>query len=163
MGYIPGTPDEEGRVTLRELLLVLHVAGAGIWLGANVVQAVAPRLAAGQGPDTAAGWYRVAARLGNRLYVPASVLILVTGIFLVLRTDEYGLGTRFVTVGFAMIVVGAVLGIVVFERFSERAAEAILAGDERGVRTYVCRLAGFGVLDTVLVLLTITAMVTRWS
>ena len=41
---------------LRDILLVLHIAGAGTWLGANIVKAVAPSMAAKQGPAAAAGW-----------------------------------------------------------------------------------------------------------
>lgn len=148
---------------LREILLTFHIAGAGIWLGSNVVQAVVPRMVARHGSEAAAGWYRVAARLGNRVYVPASIVILITGIFLVVGADEYGFGTRFVTVGFTMIVLGAVLGVLVFEKGSERAAEAIESGDQGRVRSAISRLAAFGALDTLLLLLTIVAMVTRWS
>ena len=155
--------DERSPVSLRELLLVLHIAGAGVWLGANVVQAFVPRMAANHGTQALAAWYRVAASFGNRVYVPASLLILVTGIALVLRADEYGFGTRFVAVGFSMIVIGAVLGVVVFERTSTVAAQAIEAGDRSRVKSAVGKLAGFGALDTLLLLLTITAMVTRWS
>lgn len=150
-------------MSLRDVLLIFHIAGAGVWLGANVIQAVVPGLMARQGRDAAVGWYRVAARLGNRVYIPASLVILASGVLLVLRADEYGFGSRFVTVGFAMIVVGAVLGFVVFESGSERAAEAMEAGDSGRIRAAVSRLAAFGALDTVLLLLTITAMVTRWS
>ncbi len=150
-------------MSLRELLLTFHIAGAGVWLGANVVQAVVPRMVGPHGPEAAVGWYRVAAKLGNRLYVPASIVILITGIFLVLGADEYGFGTRFVTVGFTMIVVGAVLGVVVFEKGSERAAVAIESADQGLIRSAVMRLSAFGALDTLLLLLTIVAMVTRWS
>lgn len=150
-------------MSVRELLLILHIAGAGVWLGANVLQAVVPRMAADHGTAAVAGWYRVAAKLGNRVYVPVSVLILVTGIFLVLQIDAYGFGTRFVTVGLGMIVIGAVLGVVVFERTSNVVAEAIEAGDEGTVKAAVAKVAGFGALDTALLLLTIAAMVTRWS
>jgi uncharacterized membrane protein len=150
-------------VSLRDLLLILHISGAGVWLGANVLQAVVPRMAAIHGTEAVAGWYRVAAKLGNRVYVPASLVILITGISLVLRDDAYGFGTRFVTVGFAMIVIGAVLGVVVFERTSKVAAEAIESGDDPRIRVAITKLGAFEALDTLLLLLTITAMVTRWS
>lgn len=150
-------------MSLRDLLLIFHIAGAGVWLGANVIQAVVPRMAARQGTETAAGWFRIAAGLLNRVYVPASLVILTTGVLLVVRADEYGFGTRFVTVGFAMIVVGAVLGLVVFDRGSEMAAEAIESADEPRIKAATTKLAAFGALDTLLLLLTITAMVTRWS
>jgi hypothetical protein len=58
-------------------------------------------------------------------------------------------------------VVGALLGIFVFDRGSERAAAAIDGGDEPAIRSATTRLAGFGVLDTVLLLFTISTMVLR--
>lgn len=146
---------------LRDILLVLHIAGAGTWLGANIVQAVAPSMAAKQGPAAAAGWFRIAAGLSTRLYMPAAIVLLATGIWLVLLEDVYGFGTTFVAIGFAMIVVGTLLGIFVFERSSVRAAEAIDAGDQAGATALRGRLAGFGIVDTVLLLFTITAMVLR--
>ena len=146
---------------LRDILLVLHIAGAGTWLGANIVQAVAPSMAAKQGPAAAAGWFRIAAGLSTRLYMPAAIVLLATGIWMVLIDDAYGFGTTFVTIGFAMIIIGTLLGIFVFERGSIRAADAIDSGDQTAVRTTRGRLAGFGILDTLLLLFTITAMVLR--
>lgn len=146
---------------LRDVLLILHIAGAGAWLGANLVQAMAPPLSARQGPAVQAGWYRIAAKLSSRLYMPAAILILATGIWMVLLLDTYGFDTLFVSIGFGMIVIGALLGIFVFDRGSERAATAIEAGDETAARSATGRLAAFGVLDTVLLLLTITSMVLR--
>jgi hypothetical protein len=146
---------------LRDVLLILHIAGAGTWLGANVVQAMAPSLAGKQGPAAQAGWYRVAAKLSSRLYMPAAILILATGIWMVLLEDAYGFGTLFVTIGFVMIVIGALLGIFVFDRGSQQAASAIEAGDQSAIKSATGRVAAFGVLDTVLLLFTITAMVLR--
>jgi len=146
---------------LRDILLVLHIAGAGTWLGANIVQAVAPSMAAKQGPAAAAGWFRIAAGLSTRLYMPAAIVLLATGIWMVLIDDAYGFGTTFVTIGFGMIIIGTLFGIFVFERGSIRAADAIDSGDQTAVKTARGRLAGFGILDTLLLLFTITAMVLR--
>ena len=146
---------------LRDILLVLHIAGAGTWLGANIVQAVAPSMSAKQGPAAAAGWFRVAAGLSTRLYMPAAITLLATGIWMVLIEDAYGFGTLFVTIGFGMIIIGTLLGIFVFERGSIRAADAIDSGDQTTAKAARGRLAGFGVLDTLLLLFTITAMVLR--
>lgn len=142
---------------------MLHIAGAGTWLGANVVQAVAPPLAARQGEAVAAGWYRISSDLSNRLYMPAAITILVTGIFLVLESDVYGFDSLFVGIGMGMIVVGAVLGIVVFGPGGLRAAEAIESGDGASARSAQARLAGFGILDTLLLVFTIAVMVLRWG
>ncbi len=147
---------------LREIMLVLHIAGVGAWLGGNVIQAMVPTMAAKQGEETAAGWYRIAGRLSTRLYMPAAILILVTGVILVLQSGEaYSFGSVFVTMGFVMIVIGALLGKFVFEPGSERAAVAIESGDQGAIKTAVSRLATFGTVDTLLLLFTITAMVVR--
>jgi hypothetical protein len=146
---------------LRDILLVLHIAGAGTWFGANIVQAVAPAMTAKVGPQAAAGWYRVAAALSTRVYMPAAILILATGIWMVLDNEAYGFDTLFVTIGFGMIIVGTLLGIVFLGPGSERAAEAIDAGDKAAIRSSAARIAAFGTVDTLLLLFTITAMVLR--
>lgn len=147
---------------MRDFLLVLHILGAGTWLGANIVQAVAPPMFARQGTEAAAGWYRVAGRLSSRLYMPAAIVILVTGILLVLESDgAYSFGSTFVGIGFATIVIGALLGIFVFDPVSTRAADAIDAGDGAAAGSARGRLAVFGVIDTVLVITTITVMVLK--
>lgn len=150
-------------MTFRDILLVLHIAGAGTWLGANVVQAVVPPALAGAGAGALAGWYRTTKKLSTRLYIPASLLILVTGVLLVLQSDAYSFASTFVTVGFGMIIVGAILGRFVFEPGGEAAGAAVDSGDGAAIRAASGRLAMFGTIDTLLLLFTITAMVLRWD
>lgn len=146
---------------LRDVLLVLHIAGAGTWFGANIVQAVVPSMAMKQAGPAASGWYRIAGRLSTVLYMPAAILILLTGIFLVLQSEIYGFGSLFVSIGFVTIVIGALLGIFVFGPVSAKAADAIDAGDAEGTKAATGRLAAFGIIDTLLVLTTITVMVLK--
>jgi hypothetical protein len=148
-------------MTYHQILLVLHIAGAGTWLGANVVQAVVPPIAARSGTTVLAGWYRVTTEMSRRLYMPAAALILITGIALVLDSEAYGFGSIFVTIGFGMIIIGAILGIVVFGPGGETAAEAVESEDHTRIRSAVSRLTTWGLVDTLLLLFTITAMVIR--
>lgn len=150
-------------MTYRDMLLVLHIAGVGTWLGANVVQAVVPPAAARLSAATLSGWYRLTSALARRLYIPAAILILVTGALLVLQSEEYSFGSLFVTIGLGMIVVGAVLGSVVFGPGGETAADAVESGDPAAIRSAVGRLTRWGLVDTLLLLFTITAMVIRWT
>lgn len=147
---------------MGNVLLWLHIVGVGTWLGANVVQAVAPPLAASQGSEVAAGWFRMGRALGTRLYMPAGILVLVTGVLLVLDSDDaYGFGDLFVTIGFAMIVLGIVLGNVFIDKAAEGAAEAVESGDQGRIRQAVAKLSTFGLIDTLALLFTIYAMVAR--
>jgi uncharacterized membrane protein len=148
-------------MTYRNILLVLHIGGAGTWLGANVVQAVVPPAAARLGKETLAGWYRLSSLLARRLYIPAAILILITGVLLVVENEAYGFGTTFVTIGMVMIVVGAVLGLTVLGPGGDAAAAAVESEDESMIRSAVARLTRWGLVDTLLLLFTITAMVLR--
>lgn len=148
-------------MTYRDILLALHIAGAGTWLGANVVQAMVPPAAARSGAAVLAGWYRITSMMARRLYMPAAILILITGVLLVLDSNAYGFGSRFVTIGFGMIAVGAILGIVIFGPGGETAAEAVESGDESAIRASVAKLTRWGLIDTMLLLFTITVMVLR--
>lgn len=148
-------------MTYREILLVLHIVGAGTWLGANVVQAIVPPAAARIGAATLAGWYRVTSVFSKRLYMPAALLILITGIALVIESDVYGFGSTFVTIGFGMIILGALFGILIFDPGGERAAEAVESEDQGKIRSAVSRLTAWGLVDTLLLLFTITVMVLR--
>lgn len=148
-------------MTYRDVLLVFHIVGAGTWLGANIVQAVVPTAATRFGAVTLAGWYRITSALAKRLYIPAALTILLSGVLLVLEGDAYSFGDTFVTIGFGMIVVGAVLGSVVFGPGGEAAAEAVEAGDTSRIRSAVAKLTTWGLVDTLLLIFTITAMVLR--
>jgi len=148
-------------MTFRDILLVFHIAGVGAWLGANIVQAVVPPAAARIGTVTLAGWYRITSVLARRVYMPAALLILVTGILLVLQSDAYGFGDTFVAIGFGMIIVGAVLGMVIFGPGGETAAAAVETEDLSKIRSAVAKLSAWGVVDTLLLLFTIAAMVLR--
>lgn len=147
---------------LRDIMLVLHIGAAGIWLGANVLQAIVPGLAARQGTEAVAGWYRVAGSFTRRLYVPVAIVILTTGVVMVLLDDSYSFGSLFVTVGLGMVVVGALLGMFVFEPGSEAAATAVESGDQSRIKAASARITTFGTIDTLLLLFTMTAMVLRW-
>lgn len=140
---------------------MLHIAGAGTWLGANVVQAVVPPMAARKSAEVLAGWYRITSAMASRLYVPTAILILITGVLMVLDNEAYGFGSLFVTIGFGMIVVGALLGQFVFGPGGEETADAVESGDATAIRSAVGRLTRFGMIDTLLLLFTITAMVLR--
>ena len=144
----------------RNILLVIHIAAVGAWLGANIVQAVVPGLL---GPESAAAsaWFRVTEKMSKALYIPAGVTVLVTGVLLVLNSEVYGFGTMFVTIGFLAVIIGAVLGSVVFGPKSRAIADALDTGDFGLANRLRASTGRFGLLDTFVVLFTIFAMVAK--
>lgn len=144
---------------MYEAVQIIHVAAAAAWFGANVTQAVlAPRFRR-ESPAALAAWWRGTVTMGTLLYTPAAILLLLTGIWMVLD-GPYTFGDTFVEIGIAVVIVGALLGMLVFGPQGRRAAEAVEAGDQTA-GSLQRRLTAFGVLDTLLILLAITVMVLR--
>jgi len=143
---------------MTNVVLWLHIVAAGAWIGTNVVRAVAPPLLADGGPLVKATWARTVAGFSRRIYNPAAVVLLLTGIELV-RSLNYSYGNLFVLIGIGMVIVGGALGGMVFAPSGRSLADAVEAGDDGAVRRLDGKIRTFGILDTVLVLFTVYAMV----
>ncbi len=145
-----------------EGLLVLHILGVAAWLGANVTQFVVNGpMIEDRGP-VAARWLRTTAVMSKTIYMPAAILILITGILLVVTSDgDHTFSDPFVSIGFLMIIVGAVVGITVLSPQAERAADAFDADDGDTADSALTRIRQFGSIDTVLLIVTIWAMASK--
>ena len=146
----------------RNILLWLHIAAAGGWLGANLVQLSVGRRLARAGGEIAAAWFDTATLLAQRYYNVVGTLLGVTGVLLVLH-GGYAWTTPFVMLGLATLVVGALLGIVHFAPTGRRLAAAARAGEDAAASSTFRAYALGAVVDTTLVLVTMLAMVSRWG
>lgn len=138
--------------------LALHIIAAGVWLGVNVAQLVMGariRSAAAE----ARTWLAEAGEfLGKAVYPAAGAVLLITGIILVIQ-NNYSFGSTFVSIGFLAVIIGAVLGGVVFGPKSRAIAEAVRAGDADGETKARSTIINVAVLDTAIVVATIFVMV----
>ncbi len=145
----------------HNLLLLVHLGAVAAWLGANLTQfVVAPRLRQA-GTAEALAWSRAARFLGQRYYNVAGVVVALSGVGLVMDGDWRWRG--FVLVGIAMVVVGAGLGVAVFDRQIAREEEALAAGDVVTARRFQHTVTRVAVLDTFLLLVTMLAMIDHWN
>ena len=149
-------------MTTRTLLLALHIAAVGGWLGANFIQLLlSPRFAKGSA-EAAAVWTRQTIWLGERYYGAIGALIGISGVLLVLDGD-WPWGSGFIWVGVAVLVIGAGMGIAVFNPIAKRRLAALESGDSSTAERTLKNLVPLGLLDTALVLLAILAMVHKWN
>ena len=147
---------------MHDLLLVLHIVGVATWLGANMVQFLSTRRLVAQGGQVAAAWTATTLLWGRILYMPAAVLVLVTGTWLVLD-GAWEFSDVFVSVGFTVIIIATILGIVVTAKIGERATAAFGAGDDAAGNAEINKLMSWAILDTVLIVIAIIAMVGKWG
>jgi uncharacterized membrane protein len=149
---------------MREFLLVLHILGAAVWIGAAVVSIILTPTVRRGSDVVAAFWLRTTVRFGTILYLPAALLVLITGVWLVIDSDFYGFDAVFVSIGFAVVIIGALLGNLVFGPQGKKAAELHESGaGEAQLAPIYNRLAIFGALDFALLVLVVFAMVGRWG
>lgn len=150
--------------TMRNVLLVLHVIGVALWLGANGVQAFAGSRTASAGAEARLWWAETQGAMARALYNVAGVLVLLTGLGLVLRSDSpWEFSDTFVSVGLVAVIIGAGLGMAVFGPGSRQLSAAIRQSDAAAERSLTNRLTAFGILDTIVVVVAITAMVAKWG
>ena len=83
-------------------LFLIHAVAAGVWLGAGVVLVLLGRYA-GQ-TDSEPRIIRIYEWVGPRVGGPITVLIPVTGIWMVLRNDAWGFSEPWVVLGLVLFV-----------------------------------------------------------
>lgn len=146
---------------MASVLLFVHILAAGTWFGTNVVQALLNRRMQREPDEVAANWLRTTVAFGSRVYTPAAVLLLITGIWMIAINPAYDFENAFAIIGVVMVIIGAVLGARVFGPVGAAAAELREKGD--AATSLYSRLQTFGAIDTALLTITIAAMVWRWG
>ena len=150
---------------MRDTLLIIHILAAGSWIGANAVQfLITPRIG-DQGAAVAAAWHRGVIRMGRLLYMPASIIVLITGIMLLTVVDDsrYEMSDAFVSVGFVAVIIGAGLGMGFFLPQARSTAAAYESGDTGTAAAIERKVAIVGLLDTAIIVLAVVAMVGKWG
>ena len=149
---------------MSDVLLIVHILGVSAWFGASAIQFfMAPRMRKAE-LAAAASWQRSTVAMGTGLYAPAAIIVMVTGFGLVGTSDgAYTVSDTFVIIGIVMVVVGAVIGIRLLGPNADKAAAAYEADDRAGGDAAAARTAMIGTVDTILLIVTITAMAMKWG
>ncbi|HYP22040.1 MAG TPA: DUF2269 family protein [Actinomycetota bacterium] len=98
-------------MTLYELLLFVHVLAAATWVGGAIMLKIQSDRALRTDPDRAAELALETERVGTRVLMPASIVLLVAGLWMVFE-GEWGFEPLWVKLGLAIYVISAVAGAV---------------------------------------------------
>lgn len=149
---------------MRVFLLTIHIISAGGWIGGNMVQALAATSFKNKGRDARIAWAETSLAMARIYYSVIGALLVVTGILmLTVLTNGYEFSDGFVGVGFLAVIIGAVLGVAVFAPAARKWSAALSSGDDEGATAAESRITLFGAIDTVIIVLTIAAMVAKWG
>jgi hypothetical protein len=109
------------RMTLYELLLFVHVGAAIVWIGAGVLSLLlATRYDRESDEAAITRFLRDQEWLAMRLFVPASLTLVVFGIALVIQSDAWTFGYLWIVVGLVGYAATFVTGFFFIRPASER-------------------------------------------
>lgn len=148
---------------MSTLLLTVHIIGVAIWLGSNLFMGFGSFRAEGQSPEINAWWAETQGTGGRVLKNVSLVLVLVTGILLILVEDRGEFSDGYVSLGFLTVIVGGALGGAVFAPGCRKIAQAFRSGQTAEALPVIKKLGLVGSLESLLVVVTIVAMVGKWG
>lgn len=147
---------------MRDLLLTLHIMSAAAWLGGNFTQLMLLPLMERAGRAATVTWFRATEQMAKIYYSIAGVALILTGILLLVAIDSpYSFSDPFVSIGFAVVIIGAIAGVAHFAPQARAAAAANEEGDAAAATAARNKIAGAAVVDTALVIFAIYAMVSK--
>ena len=149
-------------MTSRTILLTLHIAAIASWFGADIVQHASRHRWGRETLEAKKAWARMLFWLHDRYYAVVVVVIIITGVALVFDGD-WSWGSGFIWVGVGAIVAGATLGGITLKGLAKKRVESLEAGDTAGADAAARQAVPIEVILTLIVLITIMAMVHRWG
>src|SRR5215212_1995719 len=150
-------------MTLYEFLLFVHISATTVWVGAGLFSLV---LAIGYDRDSDEPAIRRfladQERLATRLFIPASLTVVIFGIALVIESDAWSFEYLWIVLGLVGFAATFVTGLFMIKPASERIGAAMEREGGRltsELRTDIRKLIVMARLDYVVLFLVIADMV----
>ena len=151
-------------LTWFNFLLFVHLACVAIWLGGGAaIQFFALRALGSDDPVRTAAFAADTEWIGMRVFLPASLLVLVAGILMVLDSDFYGFGDDWIVIALVLFAITFLTGLLFFGPESGRISKLIEAEGPTSpnVQARVRRILALSRADLVLLYLVLYDMVLK--
>ncbi len=146
---------------MYSLLKTIHILAVVVWVGGGVTTNIlGSRIRRSNDTARLVAFARDSEWVGQRVYLPASVTVLVFGVLAVLE-GNWSFGDPWVGIGFAGIIITALTGSLFFGPETRRIRELAESrgGDDAEVRRRLDRLITIGRVDILILVLVIFDMV----
>jgi uncharacterized membrane protein len=102
-------------MTWYEFLLFFHIAMAVIWVGGGtMIQFFALRTLKATDPMRMAEFAGDVESIGNRVFIPASLLAFVSGVWMVIDSDFWGFGDDWIVIALILFAITFLAGALFF-------------------------------------------------
>ena len=142
-------------MTLELWLHLAHVAGAVVWVGGGVTLSLVGVRSRQSGDLAVIGEFaRTLSYVGLRVFTPAVLVVLVSGVWLVLTSSEWNFTQPWVLLALGAFVVAFLIGAVYLSRSAIQLERAVTGtADLPAAREALGRwIVGYGVVLIVLVI-----------
>jgi uncharacterized membrane protein len=150
-------------LTTYNVLKTLHVLAAVTWVGgALAFNILATRLRRANDSRALAGVAREMAVVGNAIFLPASLVVLALGVWMVVISG-WDFEDLWIAIGIAGVVATAITGSVVIGPRLKKIGEAIAqrGPEDEGVQNDIARLFVIARIDLVVLAVVIVDMVIK--
>lgn len=150
-------------MSLYEVLKFIHVLMAVVWVGGGIaIQVFAFRATHSKDPARTAAVAGDAEWVGLRVFMPASILLLIFGIWAA-SEGNWDFGKEWISIGFAAFLFSFFLGMAFLRPESGRIKRLVTdRGVEDGeVQRRISRILVFSRIELVVLIVTIWAMVAK--
>ena len=149
---------------LSELLLLVHIAAVIVWLGsAFLFQVLAVRVDRAGDETARKRLFDDVSVLANALFVPASIVVVVFGILLVIESDAWSFKQLWVTLGLLGFVATFITGLFVLTPRVKRVTEMFeqAGGSSPAASAEIRRTLLLARVDMVVLFLVVADMVLK--
>jgi uncharacterized membrane protein len=148
--------------TLYKLLLFVHVLAAAIWVGGALILKVQSDRALKADPDRAAQLAAETERVGTSVLMPASIVLLVAGLWMVFE-GGWGFRPLWVKLGLGIYLVSVVAGAVFLGPLYKQAGElrAERGPNDPEVTARLQRISKLGWIDLALLVAAVFVMTVK--
>jgi len=157
--------DYNVRMTLYDFLLFIHISATVVWVGAGVCSMVLAIGYDSDGDEPAIRRFLADQdRLATRLFIPASLTVVILGIALVIESDAWSFDQLWIVLGLVGFAATFVTGLFMIKPASERVGAAMEREGGRltaALRTDIRKLIVMARLDYVVLFLVIADMVVK--
>lgn len=142
-----------------KFLLFVHVTATAVWVGAGVgLEIIGARFNNAGDPAAAAAFGKHTADLGQKLFMPGAVVVLVTGILMVLDS-RWEFQDAFIAFGIGAVIVSSVIGAAVLGPLSNKLAALVEKGaPSSAINVQTKKFLGIARLNTLLLVVAIFFM-----
>jgi uncharacterized membrane protein len=144
--------------------VTLHVLAAVIWVGgAFTLQMLATKAVRSNDPARVSALGADAQFVGQRVFFPASVAVLVFGIWLVIDSEAWAFGQAWIIFALIVSAASAVVGMAYFGPESQRISKLTeeLGPEHPDVAVRIKRIFLVGRIELILLLLVVADMVVK--